>query len=282
MIRIDAHQHFWKYNPSRDAWINDDMQVIQRDFMPEDLSPILKASNIDGCIAVQADQSEEETNFLLGLSEENDFILGVVGWVDLRAQDLESRLEHYSHYPKLKGWRHVVQGEPDVNFMLRDDFLMGISLLSQYNHTYDILIYPKQLSAALEMVQLFPNQKFIIDHIAKPHIQRGEIAEWVGIMSQLGALDNVWCKVSGMVTEADWVKWQQSDIDPYLQVVFDFFGIEKVIFGSDWPVCLLAAPYERIVEIPSAFMEAHDIANKAKFWGDNSIEFYNLDIQHLE
>ncbi len=281
MIRIDAHQHFWKYNSDKHSWINDQMQVLKKDFLPEDLSPILKANNIDGCIAVQADQSKEETTFLLDLSEIHDFIFGVVGWVDLCAIDVESRLEYYSQFEKVKGWRHIVQDEPDDKFVLRDDFLKGISLLSKFNYTYDILVYPHLLPATLEMVQMFPHQKFVIDHIAKPKIVDGEIEEWKSFMSQLGALDNVWCKISGMVTEADWVHWQQTDFVPYLKVISDAFNSDKVIYGSDWPVCLLAASYKSVMNIPNSYIESNSIIDFSKFWGQNAIDFYNLEIEDI-
>jgi len=275
-MRIDAHQHFWNYVADKHAWIDDKMQVIKRDFLPEDLAPILKANNFSGCIAVQADQSEAETEFLLGLASNHDFIKGVVGWVDLRCTKLKDRLDYYSQFEKLKGWRHVVQSEPDDDFMLRDDFLDGISLLADYNHTYDILIVPKQLSAALRLVQLFPRQKFIIDHIAKPDIIGKEIEEWKSAMNQLGLMDNVWCKVSGMVTEADWSGWRQSDFTPYLEVVFSAFGADKVVFGSDWPVCQLGASYEQVVNIPTEFIETYYTKSDLGFWGPNASEFYNL------
>lgn len=275
-MRIDAHQHFWNYDADKHAWIDDEMQVIKRNFLPEDLAPILKVNNFSGCIAVQADQSEEETEFLLGLASNHDFIKGVVGWVDLRCTNLKDRLDYYSQFKKLKGWRHVVQSEPDDDFMLRDDFLDGISLLADYNHTYDILIVPKQLSAALRLVQLFPRQKFIIDHIAKPDIKGREIEEWKSAMNQLGLMDNVWCKVSGMVTEADWSGWRQSDFTSYLEVVFSAFGADKVVFGSDWPVCQLGASYEQVVNIPSEFIETYYTKSDLGFWGPNASEFYNL------
>ena len=275
-MRIDAHQHFWNYVADKHAWIDDKMQVIKRDFLPEDLAPILKANNFSGCIAVQADQSEAETEFLLGLASNHDFIKGVVGWVDLRCTKLKDRLDYYSQFEKLKGWRHVVQSEPDDDFMLKDDFLDGISLLADYNHTYDILIVPKQLSAALRLIQLFPRQKFIIDHIAKPDIKGKEIEEWKSAMNQLGLMDNVWCKVSGMVTEADWSGWRQSDFTPYLEVVFSAFGADKVVFGSDWPVCQLGASYEQVVNIPTEFIETYYTKSDLGFWGPNASEFYNL------
>ena len=280
MIKIDAHQHFWKYNPGKHTWINDEMKVLKRDFSPEDLAPVLKENKIAGCIAVQADQSEEETNFLLELANKNDFIFGVVGWIDLRSEDLEDRLDQFSKDDKLKGWRHVVQDEPDVNFILRDDFLRGISALSKYGYTYDILVFPHQLKPALKMVKMFPDQKFIIDHIAKPNIKEGEIEEWKNLIQQFGSLDNIWCKASGLVTEADWNRWSHSELEPYLNVIFDSFNCNRIVFGSDWPVCLLSGTYESVVDIPTVYMDNSDKNAQRKFWGQNAIEFYELTLNN--
>ena len=211
MKKIDSHQHFWKYDPVKDAWINDDMKVIQRDFMPEDLEPLLHENGIDGCIAVQADQSEAETHFLLELAQNNDFVKGVVGWVDLRIPDLKSRLDYFSQFKKLKGFRHIVQAEPEDDFLLKDDFCNGIAQLEQYNFTYDILILPKHLPYAVELVKRFPNQKFVIDHLAKPNFKQNDFSDWKKGIIVLAKCENVYCKVSGLVTEADWNNWSETD-----------------------------------------------------------------------
>ena len=207
-MKIDSHQHFWKYHPVKDAWINEDMKVIQRDFLPADLLPLLEAKYIDGCVSVQADQSEEETHFLLQLAKENDFIKGVVGWIDLRAENLEARLEYFSQYKKLKGFRHIVQGEPEVDFLLREDFCTGISKLAKYNFTYDLLIFPKHLPYATALVKRFPQQSFVIDHLAKPDFKQIDFAVWEKEIREIAACPNVMCKVSGLVTEADWNNWK--------------------------------------------------------------------------
>ncbi|CAL66674.1 amidohydrolase family protein [Christiangramia forsetii] len=275
-MKIDAHQHFWKYNPEKHSWISDDMKVIQKDFLPEDLKPICKKEGIAGCVVVQADQTEDETNFLLDLAEKHDFIKAVVGWIDLRSPDLEERLEHYRKYEKLKGFRHVVQDEPDVNFMKLADFQKGIASLEKYGFTYDILIFPSQMEAALATVKKFPKQKFVIDHIAKPDIKNGKIDEWKEKMKTLASHKNVYCKVSGMVTEADLEKWEYSDFAPYLDVIFDGFGSERIMFGSDWPVCLLGGSYSEVKGILENYIKPLSEREKEDVWGRTAQNFYDV------
>lgn len=272
---IDSHQHFWKYDPIRDAWIDDSMQVIRRDFLPQDLESILKANDVAGCVAVQADQSETETEFLLDCANKNPFIKGVVGWVDLKTKDVEARLAHYSEDAKLKGVRHIVQAEAN-DFMLGKDFQNGISKLQQFNLTYDILIFPPQINAAIALVNKFPNQKFVIDHMAKPYIKSGEIKEWESKITELSQAPNVFCKVSGMVTEADLKHWKVSDFTPYLDVIFNTFGTDRILYGSDWPVCLLAAQYEEQLNIIQNYTKDFSTQEQLKVFGNNAVEFYNL------
>lgn len=209
---IDSHQHFWNYEPVKHAWIDDDMAVIRRNFLPPDLKKVYAESGIEGCVAVQADQTLAETDFLIKLSEENQFIKGVVGWVDLRAENIHAVLNQYSAIGKLKGFRHVVQGEADHNFLLRPDFSRGIAALEKHGFTYDILVFPHQLGAVLEFVKRFPNQKFVIDHIAKPYIKDGFFDGWATLMKAIAAQENVHCKLSGMITEADYKTWTASQI----------------------------------------------------------------------
>lgn len=274
-MKIDAHQHFWKYNPIRDAWIDDSMQIIRRDFLPQDLQPILNDNNIDGCIAVQADQSEAETEFLLNCATKNSFIKGVVGWVDLRAENVEARLAHYSKNKLFKGVRHIVQAEAN-DFMLDKDFQNGISKLEPFNLTYDILIFPTQIEAAIGLVNKFPNQKFVIDHMAKPYIKAGKIDDWKTKMNELAKTPNVYCKVSGMVTEADLKHWKISDFTAYLDVVFETFGVDRILYGSDWPVCLLAADYEKQLHIVQNYFKDFSKEEQSKVFGLNAIKFYHL------
>lgn len=276
MKRIDSHQHFWRFDPVRDSWINEDMKIIQRDFLPEDLAPILTENNIDGCVAVQADQSEEQNAFLLELAAATPFIKGVVGWVDLRADNIKDSLDFYKGFDKMKGFRHVLQGEEDRSLMLRSEFKRGISLLEDYEYTYDILIYPDQLKYTEEFVKSFPHQRFVIDHIAKPNIKGKDLDEWAKDISAVARYSNVSCKVSGMVTEADWQNWQSEDFNPYLEVVFEAFGTNRVMFGSDWPVCEVAGGYSKVIELVRNYTSQLSAHEQELFWGRNAIDFYNL------
>lgn len=273
---IDSHQHFWIYEAEKHAWIDDDMKVIRKNFLPEDLKIVYQENKIDGCVVVQADQTLAETDFLLDLAEKNDFIKGVVGWVDLRASNVDAILKQYSKFPKLKGFRHVVQGEADHNFMLRPDFLNGIAALEKYNFTYDILIFPHQLGAALELVRRFPNQKFVIDHIAKPYLKDGFYDGWAALMKAIGECKNVYCKLSGMTTEADYNNWTPKQIEPYMQLVLDAFGTNRILFGSDWPVCLVAGNYTKTKELVTNFIAKLTSEEQNAIMGDNAIQFYNL------
>jgi L-fuconolactonase len=273
--RIDAHQHFWKFDPVRDSWIDDSMQKIQKDFLPEDLLPSLTENNFSGCVAVQASQSEEETNFLADLAAKNDFIKGVVGWVNLLDSTVEERLNHFSNHQKIKGFRHVVQGEPD-DFMLRKDFQNGIAALKQFNYTYDILIFHRQLPAAINLVNQFPDQPFVIDHIAKPDIKSGDILSWKKGISAIAKAENVSCKISGMVTEAHWHSWKSNDLKPYLDVIFENFSVDKLMFGSDWPVCNVASDYTEIVKTLEDYIAPLSIQNQNKIWYENAQSFYKL------
>ena len=272
---IDSHQHFWKYDPVRDAWIDTSMDSIRKDFLPKDLLPILKANKIDGCIAVQADQSETETEFLLQCAEKNPFIKGVVGWVDLIANNLEERLEYYASNPLFKGVRHIVQAEND-DYLLRKDVQNGIGKLLKYDLAYDILVFPNQLPSAIAMVEAFPNQKFILDHIAKPTISKAISEIWVHNIKQLSTHKNVYCKLSGLVTETINFKFKEDDFKPYIDVIFKAFGPDRIMFGSDWPVCLLAANYDKVLKIVNDYLENQSIEVKNNILGKNAIKIYNL------
>lgn len=277
MNRIDAHQHFWIFDPIRDNWIDDTMKSIQKDFLPEDLNPLLVENNFSACVAVQASQTEEETNFLLDLAAKNEFIKGVVGWVDLLNDTIVERLDHYSKFDKLKGFRHVVQGEPD-DFMFRNDFRNGIKALKQFNFTYDILIFHRQLPAAIDLVNTFPNQAFVLDHIAKPDIKSAEKRSWEKGIKELAKADNVMCKISGMVTEADWNSWKADDIKPYLDIIFENFTTNKLMFGSDWPVCNLAASYSQVVGVLESYITQLPAHDQHQIWYENAKTFYNLKV----
>jgi L-fuconolactonase len=271
---IDTHVHFWKYDKKRDAWM-DDMKTLQQDYLPPVLAGTLKRNGVAGCIAVQADQSELETHFLVELAKTNDIIKGVVGWVDLQNENIEERLHYFSQYPVIRGWRHVVQGEPD-DFLLRPAFQRGISALRPYNYTYDILIYPKQLKAALEFVSKFPEQKLVIDHCAKPDIAGRKIDEWAALLKEIAKHPNVYCKLSGLFTEAKWKHWSPGDFYPYLDIVFNAFGTGRLLFGSDWPVILVSGMYVQWKSLLEKYMEHFNIEEKEKVFGKNAMSFYSL------
>ncbi|HEY8512394.1 MAG TPA: amidohydrolase family protein [Cyclobacteriaceae bacterium] len=276
MQKIDSHQHFWNFDPKRDAWITEDMAAIRRDFGPEDLRPVYDAHGVEGCVAVQADQSQAENDFLLGLAEHHEWIKGVVGWVDLQADDVADKLEQLSARKKFKGIRHILQGEKQRDFMLRPAFLRGIGQLQKFDLAYDILIYPDQLRYAADFVARFPNQRFVVDHIAKPYIRDKKLNPWREDMQRLASYKNVWCKVSGMVTEANWSSWQKSDFTPYLDTVTSLFGPERLMYGSDWPVCLVAATYGEMLEIVVDYFSVLSTTEQEKIFRTNAIEFYKL------
>jgi len=272
---IDTHVHFWKYDKKRDAWITDEMKILKQDHLPAHLLPTLKRNDVDGCIAVQAGQSEYETHFLVELSKTHPEIKGVVGWVDLVNKNLEERLQFFSQYSIIKGWRHVVQSEPD-EFLLREDFQNGIRALAPYNHTYDILIYHYQLKPALEFVSKFPKQKFVIDHCAKPDIGKKNIDEWRVLMKEMAQHPGVYCKLSGLFTETKWKQWSAGEFYPYLDVVFEAFGANRLMFGSDWPVMLLSGIYVQWKSLLEKYMENFVEEDRLKVFGENAMEFYNL------
>lgn len=280
-MRIDAHQHFWKYDPARHAWITDEMAVLKRDFLPEELDREIRENGIDASIAVQTDQSESETLFLLDLAERHERIAGVVGWVDLASSQVGERLRFFSQFKKLRGFRHIVQSEPDDRFLVRNDFARGIACLQEFGFTYDILIYPRQMPAAIELTTKLSGQRFAIDHMAKPEIRTNDCASWAAHMMEIAKNPNVYCKVSGLVTEANWRRWKKEDFTPYLDVVFKAFGPERLLFGSDWPVCLLAARYRQVKQILEEYLENCRAGDKEKIFGDNAIRFYGLNkVQH--
>lgn len=272
---IDSHQHFWKYDPVRDSWIDSTMKIIQRDFLPRDLKPILIENNVDGCIAVQADQSEYETAFLLDLAAKNNFIKGVVGWVDLCDSNVQKRLEQFDQNKLFKGVRHILQTEKE-DFILDRAFINGIQRLAPLNLTYDLLVLPHQLENTTILVSKFSNQKFVLDHIAKPPIKSAGIKNWKLGIEKLAKCPNAYCKLSGLVTEADWSSWKQEDFTPYIDIVFEAFGTDRILFGSDWPVCLLAGSYAKTKKIVTSYIKQLSDTEKAKIMGLNAIDFYGI------
>lgn len=273
---IDAHQHFWLYDAERHGWINDDMRDIRQDFMPEHLLPVMEDAGVQGTVLVQVDQTEEENRFQLDNAAKFDFIRGVVGWIDLQDEGVEDRLAYYEEFEKMKGFRHILQGEEDRALMLTPAFKRGIGKLAKYGYTYDILIFPDQLSYALELVKAFPDQPFVIDHVAKPYIKRGEIDGWRKDMQAIAQQPNVSCKISGMVTEADFKTWTPQQLKPYIDVVVEAFDTNRIMFGSDWPVCLAAASYKQWIELLREYFAPFTQREKDAFFANNAIAFYNL------
>jgi L-fuconolactonase len=273
---IDAHQHFWIYNPSEYDWIDDSMAALRRSFLPNDLKLELDNSGFHGSVAVQARQTLEETRWLLELAERSPWILGVVGWVDLRSPDIRSQLKVLCENPKLVGVRHVVQSEPDDRFLLRPDFLRGISALEEFDLAYDILIYTRHLPVAAEFVKRFPRQRFVLDHLAKPPIKSGNIDTWAQGIKRLAEFPNVFCKLSGLVTEADWQRWEPEQIIPFLDLAFESFGADRLMVGSDWPVCLVAASYARAVDVVKAYLLAQKPDCRKDVLGGNARRFWRL------
>jgi L-fuconolactonase len=283
-MNIDAHQHFWHYTPQEYGWMGPDMAILKKDHLPPHLAPLLEAAGIEGTVAVQARQTLQETRWLLELADHYPFIKGVVGWVDLCSLEVREQLERVGTHPKLRGVRHVVQDEPDDQFMLREDFVRGLGTLAEFDLTYDILIFPRHLPVACELVKRFPNQRFVLDHIAKPLIKDKKMAPWDADIRRLAAYPNVWCKVSGMVTEADWYQpalrgpgWQPTDFRPYLDVVFEAFGTKRTMFGSDWPVCTLAGTYADVVKLVLDYVNTFSKEEQADFWGETARRLYGLE-----
>jgi L-fuconolactonase len=275
-MQVDTHVHFWKYKKSKDNWITNDMKVLQQDYLPETISQTLKRNGIDSCVAVQAYQTELETLFLVELAKTHDIIKGVVGWVDLQNENIEERLQYFSQYSFIKGWRHIIQSETQ-DFLLRKNFQHGVRLLQLYGYTYDILIYHHQLKPALEFVSRFPEQKMVIDHCAKPDIANKKIDEWKSMMLEIAKHPNVFCKLSGLFTEAKWKQWSPNEFYPYLDVVFDAFGTDRLMFGSDWPVILLSGIYVQWKSLLEKYMENFEEEEREKVFGRNAIQFYNLN-----
>ena len=275
-MRIDSHVHFWRYRPREYAWIDDSMSVLRRDFLPEDARREMEDAEIDGCIAVQARQTLEETGWLLDLADAHPFIAGVIGWVDLTAGDAAAQLKRFSDRRKFAGVRHILQGESDDRFMLRPDFCRGLALLQDFDLTYDLLIYPRHLPFATQLVSQFPRQRFVLDHLAKPAIRSGALDEWERDLRRLSSLPNVCAKVSGLVTEAEWTSWTIDQIRPCLDIAFDCFGVDRIVAGSDWPVCTLAAGYRRVIAMIDDYVAERSRVDRDAVMGGNALRLWKL------
>jgi len=254
-----------------------DMEVLRRDYLPDELEPLLKAIGFDGTIAVQARQMLEETEWLLKLADERDFIKGVVGWVDLRSPELHGQLERYAKHPKLAGVRHVLHDEPDDRFMLLPEFRRGIAQLREFGLTYDLLLFPKHLPIAVELVAEFPSQPFVLDHIAKPVIREGQLSPWREDLMRLAQFPNVLCKLSGMVTEAKWKQWRPEDFHRYLDIVVEAFGADRVMTGSDWPVCTLSGDYVSTMNLVIDYVRQFPAEVREGILGGNCARFYGIN-----
>lgn len=274
---IDAHHHLWRFNADDFGWIDDSMEKLKRDFLPPELETEIAAAGVTGTVVVQARQKLQETWWLLELADSYDFIKGVVGWVDLRSTELRKQLDQLANHPKMVGVRHVIQSEADDDFMLRPAFVKGIEVLQEYNLSYDLLLFPKHLRRAIELVGMFPEQRFVLDHISKPFIKSGIIQPWKDDIEALAANPNVWCKISGMVTEADLNNWEYDDFVPYMKIVCDAFGSDRIMLGSDWPVCKLSGEYNEVMEIPFAYFRNQDDDKKESIYNYNAIECYQLE-----
>jgi len=277
-MRIDAHQHYWIYNPREYGWIDDSMATIRRDFLPDDLKLELERENFDGSVLVQTRQTWEETRWLLELAGASPRTLGVVGWADLRSPEIRSQLEAIAANPKLVGIRHIVQSEPDGNFLLGEEFLRGVSMLEEFGLAYDILVYSRHLPVAAEFVKRFPGQRFVLDHMAKPPIKNGEIRLWSDGIRRLAEFPNVYCKLSGLVTEADWQHWRPDQITPYMEVAFEAFGPDRLMIGSDWPVCLVAASYRQVISVVTNHLQSYSQAVQDAVMGGNAQRFWRLKV----
>lgn len=277
-IRIDAHQHFWRYDAAEYGWIDDSMSALRRDFLPPDLTREMTPLGFDACVAVQARQTLEETQWLLALADAHPFVVGVVGWVDLQADAAREQLQRVAAHPKLVGIRHIAQSEPDDRFLLQPAFCRGVALLEEFGLAYDILIYSRHLPVAAGFVSMFERQRFVLDHLGKPNIRGGEIREWERGLRGIARFPNVFCKLSGLVTEADWRHWSPAQMRPYLDVAFDCFGADRLMIGSDWPVCTVAAEYGRAMAIVIDYVSHRPAAERDAVLGGNARRFWNLNV----
>ena len=275
-MKIDSHHHFWNYDPVEYGWIGDHMEKLRRNFGPDDLLHEIGQTGLDGVVSVQASQTLKETEFLNNYAREHGFIKGVVGWVPFAEPDVEAHIERFAAEPKIVGMRHVVQDEPDDAFILDTAFNDGISHLKNHALIYDILIYERQLGPSIQFVDRHPDQVFVLDHIAKPRISDGLTAPWKEQMLELAQRENVYCKLSGVATEAEWANWTEDQLLPYLEIALEAFGPSRMMFGSDWPVALLAIGYGQWIGLIEKFAAKLSESEQTQLWGGVAIEAYGL------
>jgi len=278
-MRIDAHVHFMVYDPREHVWVTDELSALKRNFLPADLEPLLKGAGFDGCVAVQARQLPHENEWLLDLARSHGFIRGIVGWADLRAPDVTARLEALTAHPQIKGFRHVLIDEPDDSFLLRDDFQRGVAALGRFRFTYDLLIFPRHASAAVQLVRKLPQQRFVLDHVGLPDIRGQQVAPWQAALKQLAACPNVFCKLSGLAFRADWHRWRPADFTRYLDVVLELFGPRRLMVGSNWPVCTVAGAYDAVLNVVLDRVRALSEVEQAQIMGGTCAEFYGLQLR---
>jgi L-fuconolactonase len=278
MTTIDAHQHFWTYSAAEYGWIDDSMTPLRRDFLPEELGREMTRTGVDACVAVQARQNIDETRWLLALADSHAHIAGVVGWLDLQSPNVSAELDRWAPHPKLVGVRHIVQSEADDRFLMRPAFLRGVAQLEAFGLAYDLLIYPRHLPCAVEFVSGFERQRFVLDHLAKPNIRGGERETWARDLRRLAAYPQVYAKLSGLVTEADWTHWTADQIRPYLDVAFECFGADRLMIGSDWPVCTVAADYARTLDVVRDYLSVLPSADREAVLGGNAQRFWKLKL----
>jgi L-fuconolactonase len=279
-MQIDAHHHFWRYDPNEYGWIADSMAVLRRNFLPKDLQQEIESVGIDSVVSVQARQSLAETRWLCELAAEHPFVKAVVGWVPLTDPNVKEYLGTLAHCHTLKAVRHVVQDEPDDQFLLRDDFNRGIDVLGDFRLAFDILIFERHLPQTIEFVDRHPYQNFILDHLAKPRVRDNQLKPWASNIRKLAERENVFCKLSGLVTEADWQNWSEQTLTPYWDVILDAFGPRRLMFGSDWPVCLLATSYRSWYELCQRFASALSDEEQSRIFGGTACEAYRLTTDH--
>ena len=275
-MKIDAHQHFWRYDPTVHTWMSEQMQLLRSDHLPPQLKPLLEAEGIDGCVAVQADSSTAENQILLELTDRFPWILGVVGWVDLQGDQVDQQLQQFASHRRAVGVRHIVQDEPDDRFLDCPQFRAGVAAVAKHSLTYDLLIYERQLPAAIDFVTALPDVPMVLDHIAKPLIADAVLEPWSSQIRELALAPNLMCKLSGIVTEANWLQWTPSDVAPYIETAIETFGPQRLMIGSDWPVCRLAAEYPQVNSLIEPYLATLSPTERAAIEGDNARNFYGL------